>query len=65
MRNEKEFEVVVDIRIKQTKKKNGNKTKKDNTSLTTKIFVWIMFVAMLASVLVPIIIFLAGVISGD
>ena len=49
MRNEKEFEVVGDIRIKQTKKKNGNKTKKDNTSLTTKIFVWIMFVAMLAS----------------
>ena len=47
MKNEKDYEVVGDIRIKQSNKKKKKK-KSDNTSIGTKIFVWVMFIAMLS-----------------
>lgn len=64
MKNEKDYEVVGDIRIKQTKKKKNNK-KSDNTSIGTKIFVWVMFIAMLASFVVPLALYLISVIGSD
>lgn len=63
MKNDKDKEIVGDIRIKQTKskkKKNG-----DNTSIGVKIFVWFMFLAMLASFLTPLIYYLVSVISAS
>ena len=48
MRDEKQFEQVGDIRIKEVKKKK-NKKKKSNisdTPIIIKIFVWFMFLAM-------------------
>lgn len=61
MKNERDYEVVGDIRIKQTKKKK--KKKSSETSLATKIFVWFMFLAMLGSFLAPLITYLISVIS--
>ena len=53
MKDEKQYEVVGDIRIKQPKqKKKKDKKKKSSTSDTPiiiKIFVWFMFIAMFAS----------------
>ncbi len=61
MKNERDYEVVGDIRIKQTKKKK----KSSGTSLGTKIFVWFMFIAMLGSFLFPLISYLFSVISQN
>lgn len=56
--------VVGDIKIKQPKKKN--KKKKDNsTPIGIKIFVWFMFIAMLASFMVPLMMYLIRVISAS
>lgn len=64
MKNEKDFEVVGDIRIKQPrKKKNRKKKKTSDTSLLTKIFVWFMFIAMFASFAGPLIYYLFTIIS--
>lgn len=46
MKQEKQYDQVGNIRIKQTKPKNK---KTGETSLIVKIFVWFMFLAMLAS----------------
>lgn len=64
MKNEKDYEVVGDIRIKQKKTKNKKK-KQGDTSFGMKVFVWIMFIVMLSSFLVPLILYLVSVISGD
>lgn len=48
MKQEKQYDQVGNIRIKQTKPKKKNK-KTGETSLIVKIFVWFMFLAMLAS----------------
>lgn len=62
MKNDRDNGTVGDIRIKQNKvifkKKNG-----DTTSIGVKIFVWFMFLAMLASFLTPLIYYLVSVIS--
>ena len=66
MRNEKDYEVVGDIRIKQPKVKNKKNKKKDSEgNFLTKIFVWFMFVAMFASFIVPLVYYLVSVISGS
>ncbi|MCH5166445.1 MAG: hypothetical protein J1F35_01000 [Erysipelotrichales bacterium] len=66
MKNEKDYEVVGNIRIKQPKNKKAKKKKNaSDTSLITKIFVWFMFVAMFASFIVPLIYYLISVISGS
>lgn len=65
-RNEKDFEVVGDIRIKQPKEKKNNKKKKtDGTSLGIKIFVWFMFIVFFASAVIPLVYYLVSVISGN
>lgn len=56
--------VVGDIKIKQRKKKN-KKNKDSSTSLGVKIFVWFMFIAMLASFVAPLIFYLISVISAS
>lgn len=56
--------VVGDIKIKQPRKKN-KKNKDNSTSLGVKIFVWFMFIAMLASFIVPLIFYLVSVISAS
>ncbi len=61
MKNEKDYEVVGNIRIKEKKKR---KKKKDNTSLFLKLFVWFMFLAMAASFFIPLIYYLVS-IMGD
>lgn len=66
MKSEKDYEIVGDIRIKEKPKKNKKKKKKtSDASLLTKVFVWFMFIAMLASFLVPLIIYLVSIISGS
>ena len=65
MKNEKDYEVVGDIRIKQPKQKKKKKKKTSDTSLGIKIFVWTMFVAMFASFIVPLIYYLVTVISQN
>lgn len=65
-RNEKDFEVVGDIRIKQPKQKKNNKKKKtSDTPLGIKIFVWFMFFIFFASAVVPLVYYLITVISGS
>lgn len=65
-RNEKDYEIVGDIRIKQPKKKNNKKkTNADSTPLGIKIFVWFMFIVFFASAIVPLIVYLMSVISGS
>lgn len=56
--------VVGDIKIKQPRKKT-KKGKDNSTSLGVKIFVWFMFIAMLASFAVPLIFYLISVISSS
>lgn len=56
--------IVGDIKIKQPRKKN-KKGKENSTSLGVKIFVWFMFIAMLASFAVPLIFYLISVISSS
>lgn len=67
MKNEKSYEVVGDIRIKEPKKKKSKKkkTSTSETSLGIKILVWFMFIAMFASFIVPLIIYFTNVISGN
>lgn len=62
MKNERDYEVVGDIRIKQTKKR---KKKTSDTSVLTKVFVWFMFIAMLSSFIFPLIMYLISVISAS
>ena len=64
MKNEKDYEVVGDIRIKQSNKKKKKK-KSDNTSIGTNIFLWVMFIAMHSSFLVPLALYLISVIGSD
>lgn len=65
-RNEKDYEVVGDIRIKQPKKsKKTKKTNTDSPSLGIKIFVWFMFIVFFASAIVPLVYYLISVISGN
>lgn len=64
MNNEKDFEVVGDIRIKQPRKKKKNK-KSSDTSLSTKVFVWFMFIAMFLSFAGPLVYYLISVISAS
>lgn len=64
--DEKKFEQVGNIRIKEPKKKKSKKNNKDSeTSLGIKIFVWVMFIAMAASFFVPLIIYFNSVINGS
>lgn len=51
MKDEKNYETVGNIKIKEAKKK---KTNTSSTPLGVKIFVWVMFFAMLASVVAPL-----------
>lgn len=51
MKDEKNYETVGNIKIKEAKKK---KTNTSSTPLGVKIFVWVMFFAMLASVIAPL-----------
>ncbi len=62
MKNEKDYELVGDIRIKEKPKKKKKK-KTSDSSLLTKIFVWFMFIAMFASFIVPLIFYLVTIIS--
>ena len=65
-RNEKDYEVVGDIRIKQPKKKNKKKkTNNDSTPMGIKIFVWFMFIIFFASAIVPLVYYLMSVISEN
>ncbi len=66
-RNEKDYEVVGDIRIKQPKKKKNKnkKTNNDSTPFGIKIFVWFMFIVFFASAVVPLVYYLVSVISGS
>ena len=68
MKNEKDYEIVGDIRIKQPKAKKNKKKKMkktSETSLAIKIFVWFMFIAMFSSFIVPLIYYLINVISAN
>lgn len=63
MKDEKSYETVGNIKIKEKKKKK----KKSNTSSTPigiKIFVWIMFFAMLASVVAPLVYYFIAATSN-
>lgn len=53
MKDEKKYETVGNIKIKEAKKKK-NRTSSD-TPLGVKIFVWVMFFAMLASIVAPLV----------
>lgn len=53
MKDEKNYETVGNIKIKEAKKKK-KKTNTNSTPLGVKIFVWVMFFAMLASVIAPL-----------
>lgn len=53
MKDEKNYETVGNIKIKEAKKKK-KKTTTSSTPLGVKIFVWVMFFAMLASVVAPL-----------
>lgn len=53
MKEEKNYETVGNIKIKEAKKKK-KKTNTSSTPLGVKIFVWVMFFAMLASVVAPL-----------
>lgn len=55
MRDEKKYETVGNIRIKEPKKKNKDKKKNNETSIGIKFFVWFMFIAMALSFLGPLI----------
>ena len=54
MKDEKSYETVGNIRIKEAKKKK-KKVKSGDTPIGVKIFVWVMFFAMLASVVAPLV----------
>ncbi len=56
--------VVGDIKIKQPKKRY-KKNKESSSSLGVKIFVWFMFIAMLASFIVPLVFYFISVISAS
>lgn len=62
--NNNENGVVGDIKIKQPRKKK-KKNKDSSTPIGVKIFVWFMFIAMLASFIVPLIFYLVSVISAS
>lgn len=65
MSNEdKHYEQVGNIRIKEPKKKKKKK-KTSDTPLGVKIFVWIMVIAMIGSFFAPIIYYLYSVISSS
>ena len=53
MKDEKNYETVGNIKIKEAKKKK-KKTNTSSTPLGVRIFVWVMFFAMLASVVAPL-----------
>ncbi|MBO5475739.1 MAG: hypothetical protein J5982_04485 [Bacilli bacterium] len=55
-------ELVGNIRIKEPKKK---KSKKSDLSIGKRIFIWFMFIAMLASFAGPLIYYLFSIISSN
>lgn len=62
-RDEKKYEQVGNIKIAQPKTRKNNK-KKSNTLIGVKIFVWVMFFAMLASFLAPLVYYLVSAIGN-
>ncbi|HPZ24151.1 MAG TPA: hypothetical protein PLB45_02625 [Bacilli bacterium] len=54
MENDKKYEQVGNIAIKESKHKS-KKNKYNEASLGVKVFVWVMFAAMFASFIVPLI----------
>lgn len=65
MRDEKQYEAVGNIRIKEERKKKNSKKKGSELSLGFKIFIWIMFIAMLASFIGPLAYYIITIISGS
>ncbi len=55
-------ELVGNIRIKETKKK---KKKKSDLSIGKKVFIWFMFIAMLASFAGPLLYYLFSIINSN
>lgn len=55
-------ELVGNIRIKEPKKK---KSKKSDLSIGKRIFIWFMFIAMLASFAGPLIYYLFSIINSN
>ena len=53
MKDEKSYETVGNIKIKEAKKRKKNR-KSSDTPIGVKIFVWVMFFAMLASIVAPL-----------
>ncbi len=62
--DEKKYEVVGDIKIAKPKKRK-NKKKTDSTPIGVKIFVWFMFLAMLASFAAPLIYYFVSYAIGS
>ena len=62
-KDEKQYEQVGNIRIKQPKVKKKKK-KTDETSLTTKLFVWFMIICFFGSFILPLGYYLYMVITG-
>lgn len=54
MKDEKNYETVGNIKIKEAKKRKKNR-KSSDTPIGVKIFVWVMFFAMLASIVAPLV----------
>ena len=64
-RDEKQYEQVGNIRIKQPKvKKNKKKKKSDETPLLTKLFVWFMIICFFGSFILPLGYYLYMVITS-
>lgn len=64
MKEENDFGVVGNIKI-TTKKTKKKKKKKSNTSFGIKLFVWIMFIAMLASFVAPLVYYLLSAMGSE
>lgn len=65
-KDDKQYEVVGNIRIKQPKtKKSKKKRNTEFTPLWTKILVWFMFIAMAASFIVPLVYYFMQIISAS
>ena len=63
-RDEKQYEQVGNIRIKQPKVKKNKKKKSDETSLGVKIFVWLMIIVFFGSFIAPLAYYLYSVITA-
>ena len=64
-KDEKQYEQVGNIRIKEPKKKKNKKKKKtDDTPLFTKIIVWLMLIVFFGSFILPLVYYLYMVVTG-